>query len=29
VVAGCWFVLLWGVLPWLRRGADRDPAGDT
>jgi len=29
VLAGCWFVLLWGVLPWLRRGADRDPAGDT
>lgn len=25
-LAGCWFVLLWGVLPWLRRRrGDHDP----
>ena len=23
-VAGAWFVLLWGVLPWLRRDDDAD-----
>jgi len=27
VVAGAWFVLLWGVLPLLRRHGDRDGAG--
>jgi len=29
VVAGAWFVLLWGVLPWLRRHGDRDGAEAT
>ncbi len=29
VVTACWFGLLWGLLPWLRRGNGDDPDDTT